>query len=465
MKFTTIFFFLFISCTFSSAQKADPVLNLGFEDMEADSKLPNGWFQWGMPDFELKVDSTIKNSGKQAMLIEPKKTPEEQTFGCAAFKIPSVYDGKEITLEGYMKLENVEDGGAGLLIRVDGQNGRVGFDNMMDQNISGTIDWKKYSTTVPFSSDAETIFIGGIKSGTGKTWFDDFQVFIDGMPIRDVPIYERPKLPAELDTEFDGGSNIEIAVLSEQQYQSLYRLGKIWGFVKYYHPKIATGDINWDYELFRVLPEILNAKNKEAFSDITEKWINKLGEIEPEDRPTEAHREIKLSPTTDWINNDEYLSASLRSILNKINHAKKENKHFYIGHHPNVGNPKFKNERKYEDMSFTDDGFKLLSLYRYWNMIEYFFPYKHLTDEKWEDVLYDFIPKMLDADDELKYKLTSLELIGKIQDTHANIWMQDETLANFHGENIVPMEVKFVDEGHVVVTPVFSMILYKQNLD
>ncbi len=456
MKFSIFLLCLFFSCTISSAQKADPVLNLGFEDMKADSDLPNGWFQWGMPEYELQVDSIVKNSGNQAMLITPKKIPSEQSFGCAAFKIPSVYDGKEITLEGYMKLENVDDGVAGLLIRVDGHNGPVGFDNMMDQNIHGTIDWKKYSTTVPFSSDAKNIFIGGIASGSGKVWFDDFQVYIDGMLLRDVPIYERPLLPAELDNEFDEGSNIEIPALSHQQYVSLYTLGKIWGFVKYYHPKIATGDINWDYELFRVLPDILEAKNNEEFSHITENWINKLGEVVPDDRPKEAHKEIKLSPSTNWINDSEYLSESLRSVLNEINVAKREGQHFYIGHHPNIGNPEFKNERKYEDIAFTDDGFKLLSLYRYWNMIEYFFPYKHLMDENWEDVLHDFVPKFLNADDELKYKLTTLELIGKIQDTHANIWMQDTTLIKFNGEFIVPMEVKILKEQQVVITRFFN---------
>ena len=32
-------------------------------------------------------------------------------------------------------------------------------------------------------------------------------------------------------------------------------------------------------------------------------------------------------------------------------------------------------------MNYADDsGMRLLALFRYWNMIEYFFPYKHLTD-------------------------------------------------------------------------------------
>ncbi|MEO1258610.1 MAG: S41 family peptidase [Bacteroidota bacterium] len=461
MKISTLIYCLLFSFTLAIAQKADPVLNMGFEDMETDSELPNGWMQWGTPNFNLQVDSTVKKSGQQSMLITFKGTSTYNSFGCAAFKIPSAYGGKEITLEGYMKIENVEDGVAGLVLRVDGPDNIIGFDNMQDREINGTIDWKKYTTTVTFSSEATNIFVGGIVNGTGKAWFDDFQLFIDGVPLLDVPFYERPKLPAELDTEFDEGTNIKINELTAQQYESLYTLGKIWGFVKYYHPKIATGEVNWDNELFRVLPAVLNAKNKKEFSGITEKWINQLGKIEPNDSTNEVSDDIKLFPTTQWINDGEKFSPSLIILLNKINNAKRENKHFYIGHSFNVGNPIFKNEKAYENMAFDDDGFKLLSLYRYWNMIEYFFPYKHLTDTQWEKVLHGLIPRFLSADEELSYKLAALEMIGKVQDTHANIW-RDSTLSDFHGENYVPMELTVVQDK-VVITRFFNDSLQTEH--
>ena len=63
-------------------------------------------------------------------------------------------------------------------------------------------------------------------------------------------------------------------------------------------------------------------------------------------------------------------------------------------------------------------------------MIQYYFPYRNLIDENWDDVLKAFIPKIVSANDELSYKLTLLELIGKISDTHANIWRREDTLSN-----------------------------------
>ena len=51
---------------------------------------------------------------------------------------------------------------------------------------------------------------------------------------------------------------------------------KIWGFLKYYHPEIGKGKINWDEQLFKILPKIKNAKNKQELSITYLNWINSL---------------------------------------------------------------------------------------------------------------------------------------------------------------------------------------------
>jgi hypothetical protein len=61
-------------------------------------------------------------------------------------------------------------------------------------------------------------------------------------------------------------------------------------------------------------------------------------------------------------------------------------------------------------------------------MIEFFYPYKNLIDEDWDDILKIVIPKIIDSRDELGYKLIIPELNGKVQDTHANICQQNRTL-------------------------------------
>src|SRR5690606_15456749 len=133
-----------------------------------------------------------------------------------------------------------------------------------------------------------------------------------------------------------------------------------------------------------------------------------------------------------------------------IKHAKRTGKHFYVSAYPGVGNPDLTNENPYPRMQVTDDGFRLLALYRYWNMIQYFFPYRHLIGEDWKDVLGEFIPKFVEVADRQAYVLASLELIGRIHDTHANVWGNNPVLNNFLGTRYAPVEVQFVEEQPVI---------------
>jgi len=68
-----------------------------------------------------------------------------------------------------------------------------------------------------------------------------------------------------------------------------------------------------------------------------------------------------------------------------------------------------------------------------------------------------FIPKIVLADDELTYKLTLLELIGRVQDTHANIWQTDKVLEKYWGLKVLPIVVEIVAD-QVVVSNFFGQL-------
>src|SRR5690606_27949224 len=101
---------------------------------------------------------------------------------------------------------------------------------------------------------------------------------IDGEDIQTLEEVKIEVAKAELDKEFDEGSTMELANLNPEQIQDLELLGRVWGFLKYHHPAIAQGNYNWDYELFRFLPEYLNSENQK--SNLIIKWIDSLGELD-----------------------------------------------------------------------------------------------------------------------------------------------------------------------------------------
>ena len=424
------------------SQKIDRY-NLGFENQKDEKVLSEGWFKWG--NYELMIDN-FAHSGKKSGKITSDSIGS--SFGSIAYKIPANYKGSTIKLEGFMKIKNVENGFSGLLLRVDGNGSSLAFDNMQNQKISGTKDWEKYSITLNYPEGAESIFIAGILSGKGEAWFDDFNLSIDGKDIQTLNEEKKELFKAQLDKEFDNGSLVKLSNLSSENIDNLELLGRVWGFLKYYHPEIAKGNYNWDYELFRFLPKYTNIQSKSERDSLIICWINSLGGIKecPKCKPTDKNASLK--PDLTWINNQ---NTNLKSKLLQVYNNRSQGQNYYIGMVSQIGNPEFKNENAYSKMSYPDDGFRLLSLYRYWNIINYFFPYKHLMDNDWNKKLKVYIPLFLNAKDELSYELTAIQLIGDIQDTHANLWGGADKIDEWKGTNYSQLHVRFI-ENQLVVT-------------
>ena len=438
--------FLFVITSLSGHAQANEKFNLGFEDQEDITSLSDGWLKWGKYDLTIEDDA---NSGTKSGKITASDNGE---FGSIAYKIPANYKGKTIKLEGYMKIKNVENGFAGLLLRVDSNGSSSAFDNMQNQNITGTRDWQQYSITLDYPKNAENIFIAGILAGKGEAWFDDFTLTIDGKNIQTIKEVEIQLSKAQLDKEFDNGSRIDFTVSTSENINNLELLGRVWGFLKYYHPEIAKGSYNWDYELFRVLPKFVGAKNDNDQGKVIIDWIESLGPLEACSKCKPTAENAVLKPDLKWI---DKLDKAVRSKLLYVYNNRSQGKHYFIEMAQGAGNPTFKNEHPYTNMSFPDNGFRLLSLYRYWNMIYYFFPYKHLMDKDWNTKLGEYIPKFINAKNELEYEMVVIQMIGDIHDTHANLWGGADKIDVWKGENYPPVHLRFI-ENQLVVTDYYN---------
>lgn len=114
--------------------------------------------------------------------------------------------------------------------------------------------------------------------------------------------------------------------------------------------------------------------------------------------------------------------------------------------------PAFAAEKKddpYPDMAYPSEPYRLLGLFRFWNVINYFYPYKHLFKSPWEDVLNEFIPKFQADQDAQGYALTVAEMVSNIHDTHG--FIRSAELNKYFGTNVPAVQVKLV-QGKTVVT-------------
>ncbi|MCE6991426.1 S41 family peptidase [Dyadobacter sp. CY323] len=448
-------FILLLVCTALEAQE-NANFNLGFEKVTPGQKLPDKWMQWGV-GYLVTGDTIEKNQGNRSVLLRSPQEIKNGTFGSVANTLPAIWEGKQIELRGYMKFQDVE-GSAGLMLRIDGNSGMLQFDNMQSQGIRGTQDWKQYSIKLPYPSNAAKIHVGALLVGKGSLWIDQFEIFVDGKPIEQALL--RKPAAALLDKEFDNGSGFTIGKLSPAQITELGNVGKLWGFLKYHHPAIASGDLNWDYELIRLLPQVAAHVSPTDKQKALHSWISKLGPIKAAGNYVVASDAV-LKPELGWIKNAGF-SKDVEALLDTVKNASRTEDGYYIGLQPGVGNPDFRNENAYANMPYPDAGFRLVSLFRYWNMIEYFFPYKHLIKEDWHAVLLEFIPKFVNAANETAYKLAALELITRVKDTHANVYNQSPSLDAHFGNRYAAAQLSFV-EGKPVVTDFYNGKLAEQS--
>ena len=143
------------------------------------------------------------------------------------------------------------------------------------------------------------------------------------------------------------------------------------------------------------------------------------------------------------------LGRDLAELLRTIYRDRSGGKQFYVSQVPGIGNPVFEHELAYAGLKFPDAGYQLLALYRFWNIIEYWFPYRNVLDQDWDQVLAEFIPRIALAKDKDAYQLETIALIAKVTDTHANLWSAPPQSARRRGCQL-PVMTRFIENRAVV---------------
>lgn len=257
----------------------------------------------------------------------------------------------------------------------------------------------------------------------------------------------------DVSEQLHGQSGITVSSLTETQVENVAVLGTVWGFLKYHHPRVAAGELQWDFELFRVLPDILDATDPEARNRRLVQWVDELGVPESCDPCATPPENAQLLPRLDWMDDAELLGPALARRLRDIHaHRVSGVEQHYVSQIAGVRNPVFDNELDYPSQRPPDAGYRILSLLRLWNIIEYWFPYRDLLDEDWRAVLREFLPRLVAADGWDAYRLELLAFITRIQDTHANLPAELDVRPP-HGRCSWPVAVRFI-EGRATVTAV-----------
>lgn len=236
--------------------------------------------------------------------------------------------------------------------------------------------------------------------------------------------------------------------------EKLASLGKVYGFLKYYHPRVAKGEFNWDKQLIKQIPQVLEATDKQSLSKIYLDWIDNLGEIEICKKCDSKENYFDKNFNLSWSQDSLLFTNELSAKLMFIEKNRNQGYNHYALKQP-IGNIKPTNESTYSDINYPSEEYRLLGLFKYWNIIEYFYPYKYLTDQDWHSVLREIIPKIRKTTNKNEYQPVLKELVAKLDDSHA--WI------NFNEKyNFLPVKITHV-ENKAVVSSFYNESLAKLN--
>lgn len=244
--------------------------------------------------------------------------------------------------------------------------------------------------------------------------------------------------------------------LNDSQVSLISSFTKVWGFLKYYHPEVNGGVLDWDSIYREVIPKI-TTNSTEDYNQLIIKIIEDLGPISI----CQSCENIKRYPkawtrnlTIDWVDNDTILSDDLSSILKSIFQNRYEGEGYYCtyawGEGVNRGPINFTNERDYSDSLILNDyRYRLLALARYWNAIEYFFAYKYLLSSDWDNVLHKYIPILFPETSIEDYHLNITRLTREIEDSHSGTGHSRYLLRNTWNKK-PPFDIVTIDGKTIV---------------
>ena len=248
--------------------------------------------------------------------------------------------------------------------------------------------------------------------------------------------------------------------------QKLATTCKVWGFLKYYHPNVTSGKFNWDEKLFTILPKVEKAVTNEDFSKVLENWIVSLGEvkkitpIKDSGKFTYFYKNLDLN----WLNNNTCFSKKVSEKLEFIKNNRAAGKQHYVYLEINNENSslgiKLQNEIHYSDFKWDDRNLRILSLFKYWNIIEYFYPNKYLMDQKWDTSLTDVLSKFTVCTSEEEFHEAVGEIISKISDSHSYYYPEYKGMA--FGHYFMPVNFKVIDDK-MVITKILNDSVAKSN--
>jgi C-terminal processing protease CtpA/Prc len=193
--------------------------------------------------------------------------------------------------------------------------------------------------------------------------------------------------------------------------------GLVWGLLKYHHPEISNGKYDWDLEFVILFDKLDAVENQEEMNDLLLAFISKFKTNNLEIKKINKERLFVKNADYGWIDN-KIFGEKLTNALLKI----KENgniNNYYASTDKLAKMLSFKNETGFKDFNYSIKSHRLLLLYSFWNVIQYWNINKYLMDEKWTNCLDSMTKAFINCKTNVEFEILKSKLISKLNDSHS----------------------------------------------
>jgi carboxyl-terminal processing protease len=227
----------------------------------------------------------------------------------------------------------------------------------------------------------------------------------------------------------------------------LFYLAKIWG-VLYYHP-ISNGT-NVD---------LSDLENKSKMSKIEFKnYVSKLFDkliLDDNSKHIIDIKEDSLLQTftlinNEWLNDTNYINSEIALKIKYLQYGfnGKANSENTMSQSKN-GLIEYNNTNDVFNKNLPNSNLRLVGLFHYWNFINYFYPYKHIIDNNWDEVLYVSISEFLNAKNKISYGKAILKLIANLDDNNSKV-SSARILTSIFGNYVPNFRIRKIDKSYYI---------------
>lgn len=239
----------------------------------------------------------------------------------------------------------------------------------------------------------------------------------------------------------------------------LIATGKLWITAKYFSPAIFEQSPKWDQALIAALPNIRAAQTPAEYEAAIRSLLGSM-KINPAHAGSNQRSLFHYGFPPEVPNNSPspfYSAFLIKTASGPADAVTIPMGSFSVDIPLSTDaaspNPPLAPTEAAFSASYPSAELRILAAYKIWGILHYFFAYRDLIDEDWDELFHQFLPRMISAKDALEYNLTVAEWLTHAADSYTAA--QSATLREYLGEAPLGLRLRVIDK-HVTVTEVLD---------